>query len=204
MTDDMQRAIRTVRTTDDPDAYLAACLHLVRHRGELAQKVYINVPQGDARWDEVRGESTERCGCGVERVIEPVDLRTEYEPADGDPVVVEGEVGVYLRPVGGDKTSCYMKVWIEQGMFTFLSEPFAPFVLTPDLFSRPGYPLDKLDAALRGNDGKPAVMVNGKTTKIPIFGIFTADPSAGTVSIRPDKDVEVFDPDAEADAHACG
>ncbi len=190
---------------------LAACEYLIAHRDTLTQRVFINLPGGlrsnnDSRWDAVKAGSTERCGCGNERVIKPANPRGTFEARDGATGLITKETPVYFKPVGGDKSSTLMKMEVVEakGSFalTFLSDPFAPLILSADMFSRRGYELAQLRAAIAKQPGVPAVMMGGDKT--PIAGLSEVDPVKGTVSYVCDKDVEAYtDPNSLSDAHSC-
>ena len=108
---------------------------------------------------------------------------------------------VYLKPAGGNKASTYLKLWIEGSGLAFMNEPFAPFVLTANLFSIKSYDLTKL-AEVLPKQSKPPLFVTAKD-KTPICAINTVDDVAKTVTLALDKSVESFDPDAFPDAHFC-
>ncbi|MEK6863767.1 MAG: hypothetical protein AABX27_00575 [Nanoarchaeota archaeon] len=211
MDEKLKKALETVRIglsqeTSDASAYLSACEYLAQHREELTQRVYVQLPGGlrgnsDPRWDKVRENSESRCGCGNERVIFPGNPRTKYEPSDLGEIVISPENAAYLKPVGGDKESAYVKLWIEGDSLAFMCEPFAPLVLTPDIFSTKGYKLEQL-AEVLPKQKKPPVFAIGRE-KAPIFGINAVDVAARNVTITLDKAVESFNPDNYTDAHAC-
>lgn len=197
----MQTALQLAKDPDaDAQAYREALEYLVDHRDELTHRIYICLPGGlvgnqDSVWEKVKSGSEERCSCGNERVIMPASLRTEFESGNQQVVVAAG-APVYIRPAGGDLESCYMQLDVEEGALTFLTEPFAPLVLTMDIFSRKGYPLEQLAEVV---DKRPT-MLEGKH-KTPLFQIVAVDALAGTVTIELDKDVEAFDPDKEKKRH---
>ena len=191
-------ALRTHRP-EEPE-YMIACQHLVAHKTELTQRVFIDMLLPD---QAIINGSMARCNCGVERVIVPEHLRTDFQPSAAGSVVVSAESPVYLKPIGGDKRSAYLVLRIEQGALTFLQDPCAPFVLTADLFGSKGYRLDELEKVIAQNE-KPPIWMQGieKDVRVPVFAINTVDAQAGTVTITPDIDVESFDPEALPD-HAC-
>jgi hypothetical protein len=110
-------------------------------------------------------------------------------------VVSEGNP-IYLKPLGGDKSSTLVKLEIEGEGIAFLEDPFAPFVLTPSLFSVQGYVLAMLAEVLPKQTTPPPFQL-GKT-KQQIFTINAVDAQAKTVTITPDRAVEAFDPDSFA------
>ena len=198
-------ALSAVKNPASEAQYLAACEYLVQNRNSLTYPIYINLPGGltsntDSRWDGIKAGSEERCGCGNERVIKPGNPRTVYEPSSLGFVVVSQGHNVYLKPVGGDKESTYMKLWIQEGALAYMDLPFAPFVMTMDLFSTPAFKLDML-AEVLPEQTKPPVMYRGKE-KTPVFAISAVDAVSQSVTITPDKGVETFDPDTYVDAHA--
>ena len=199
----VQDAIATIRdSSNSSEEYLLACEYLANHRGDLQQRVFICLPGGlmgndDSVWDRVKAGSEERCSCGNERVFVPLNPRTTYEASSTQLTVQPGK-SVYLRPVGGDKASAYVRLEIEQDALTFMDDPFAPFVLSADLFSTKGFKLDNL-AEVLPKQTTPPVFVQGKT---PIFAINVVDLASSTVTITPDAAVEGFDPDEVPD-HDC-
>lgn len=207
----LEEALQTVRTgwsqkTFDEASYLAALEYLAEHRGELTQRVYVQLPGGlrgnsDPRWNRIKENSESRCGCGNERIILPGNPRSEYVPSDLGEVVVSPDNAVYLKPVGGDKASTYLKLWIKGDGLVFMEEPFAPLVLTPDIFSTKGYKLERLAEVLT-RQKKPPVFIIGKE-KSPIFAITAVDAVAKAVKVTPDKAVESYNPDNYKDAHSC-
>src|SRR3989338_7999963 len=153
----INEALQVVKNIDgqpfDETLYLEACEYLVENRNSLTHRIYINLPGGlsgntDPRWNKVKEGSDERCGCGNERVVLPGNQRTTFEVSESGAVIVSPENAVYLKPVGGDKASTYMKLWVEDGALAFMSDPFAPLVLTLDIFSNKGYKLDMLAEVL--------------------------------------------------------
>lgn len=197
---DIQTAMQVAKNPNgDMSAYREALEFLVDHRADLKQRVYIVLPGGlsgnsDSAWDKVKAGSDERCSCGNERVIVPLDPRREFQTRNE--TVVISSAPTYIRPTGGDRESCYMMLQIEEGALTFMNEPFAPFVLSMSLFSRDGYPLDKLAGVVAQ---KPTMYTGKQNT--PLFQIVAVDQAAGTLTIDLDKDVESFDPDKEKPRH---
>ena len=92
-----------------------------------------------------------------------------------------------------------MKLWIQEGALAYMDLPFAPLVMTMDLFSTPAFKLDRL-AEVLPKQSKPPVMRMGNKT--PVFAINSVDLSAQSVTITPDRGVEIFNPDTYVDAHA--
>lgn len=182
-------------------SYRQALEFLVDRRADLRQRVYIVLPGGlsgnsDLAWHKVRTGSDQRCSCGNERVIVPLIQREQFQSSQKT-VLVSESVAVYIRPIGGDRESCYMKVEIVKGVLTFRSEPFASFVLTTNLFTRKEYPLAQLQRLV---DRKPTMYTNKRKT--PLFQIVEVDLAAGTLTIDLDMDVETFDPDKEKPRHS--
>lgn len=207
MLNTVQDAFSVIRAPSSEDDYLLACGYLVEHRDQLTQRVFINLPGGlrgnsSPAWDAVKAGSQERCSCGNERVIIPLNPRTEYEASSAGAVVVTKNTPVYLKPVGGDKTSAFVRLDIEQAAVTFLEDPFAPIVLTPDIFSTKGYKLKQLADVMPNQPAPPVFIRKFAGVSIPIFAINVVDPSTETVTITPDAAVEVFNPDTLPD-HEC-
>lgn len=213
MNEKLAAAVKEIREAGrtapfDEARYLDACSTVIDHRAELTHAVYICLPGGlggnsDPRWDRIKQNSVERCSCGNERVIVPANPRTEFEASASEPVVVAGDLDhcVYLKPVGGDKESTYLALWIGDSgggkALAFMQEPFAPFVFSPSMLAPPCYPLGKL-AEILPRQTKPAIMYTGKT-KTPVFAIRSVDPAAGTATIVLDKDVTVLTPEEQAE-----
>lgn len=204
--------ITDVGYKEGEDAYRDACEFLVDHRGELTQQVYIDLPGGlsgntDPAWTKVKDESEARCGCGNERVILPENPRIKFEPSPNGPQVMNAEKPVvYLKPKGGTKASTYCTLTFhpDERCLEYMMEPFAPLVFTPDIFSRPGWKLDDLvEPVSRHRDDNPLVIKHSKY-KMPICALNAVDNgSTPSVTITPDKDVELLtekEPDSD---HAC-
>ena len=201
MNEEIKQALEALNRRTSEEEYFAACTTLVNNRDKLPYRVQIELPGGlmsnrDPRWDAVRAGSEARCSCGNERTILPLNPRTEFEPAPGEVAVPEGrENAVFLKPRGGDRTSAYMALWIDDGdagkVLAFKADPFGPLMLN-DLFSTPAYALADL-AKVLAKATEPAVMVNGKD-KIPMFAISKVD-LAGSATLTLDKDVEVLTKD---------
>lgn len=210
----MTAALATVRTAGrtapfDEQAYLDACTYLAEHRDQLPYRVFIDLPGGlsgnsDPRWARVKELTAERCSCGNERTILPLNPRVEYVRSEAATLVVAKGAKVYLKPLGGDKASTYMELEIidtpKGPAITFQSDPFGPLLLSMDMFSTQGFMLSQL-AEVLPKQTQPAVMFNGNP-KTPLFAIDAADPVAGTLTIALDKDVETFDPSTWQDPHA--
>ncbi len=203
----VQDAINVVnRQNVTEDEYRLACEYLVDHRQDLQQRVFICLPGGISGnpwkvWEAVKAGSQERCSCGNERVIIPLNPRTEYEAAPEQSIVSRMHP-VYLKPKGGDKTSAYIRLDIKQYALTFTQDPFAPFILTPDFFSTKGWKLEQLADVLPGQPKPPVFIRKFADTPTPIFAINAVDLALGTVTITPDAAVEAFDPDKLSD-HSC-
>ena len=203
----LEEALSTARSAmrgeiTDTSVYRTAIEYLVDNRAQLKQPIYIALPGGmdsnkDSEWAKVREGSEERCNCGNERVIMPLNQRTDYEAAR-ESITLDPGTSVYLKPVGGDKESAYMMVEIRQHALTFFSEPFAPLMLSMDLFSTPAYKLAMIADAMVGQE-EPPIMRTGK--RVPLFAINDIDVHAQRVTITLDKDVEAFDPAVYADRH---
>ena len=211
MEEKLEEALKTVKEGCngkgfDEDSYLSACEYLVDHKDELTQRVYIQLPGGlggnyDTQWNHIKQNSESRCSCGNERVILPRNPRTKYEPSDLGEIVVSLSNEVYLKPVGGDKESTYIKLWIKGDMLAFLQEPFAPLVVSMDMFSIKGFGLKQLEDVLSKNTEKP-VLKMGKEN-VSVFAINKVDTKAKTVTITPDKAVELYSPETDKDTHEC-
>lgn len=214
MDERMTAALATVSTAGksapfDELAYLEACTYLAEHRDQLPYRVFIDLPGGlsgnsDQRWAKVKELTEERCSCGNERTILPLNPRTEYVRSEAAAVVVAKDAKVYVKPLGGDKASTYLELEIidtpKGPAFTFHQDPFGPFLLSASMFSSQGYMLSQL-AEVLPKQTQPAVMFSGKE-KTPLFAIEAADPVAGTLTIALDKDIETFDPSTWQDPHA--
>ena len=190
----------------DETKYRTECEYLVDHVAELPCHIFINLPGGlsgnqNPEWDKVKAGSVERCSCGNERTVVPSKPRTKYEPSTSGPVVVSGEEGIYLKPIGGDKASAYFKLWVENNALAFMDDPLAPLLLSMDIFSTKGFALDKLAEAL-SRQTKPAFMMKPiGDHQIPVFAINSVDVEAQTATITPDANVEIFNPDECPDGH---
>lgn len=209
------RQITDVGYQEGEDMYRAACEFLVDHRNELSQQVHIALPgglsgNGDPVWVKVKDGSSERCSCGNERVILPGNPRTEFDPSPAGPHVMNAKNPVaYLKPRRGTKASTYFKLELlpdadgKGPAMSFIDEPFAPFVFSMSIFSTQGFTLGQLAEAIQKNNGKPPVLMHGKT-KMPVFGI-NAVSLEGKVSltITPDKDVELLMEEEPDNDHTC-
>jgi hypothetical protein len=213
MSEHTEEALRVVKTApNDEFEYLAACHFLATHRDELTHRVFICLSGGlsennDPRWEEIKQNSQERCSCGNERVILPGNPRTTFEASSGSVVVVSPKCAVYLKPIGGDKESAFLKLWIIDKALAFMADPCAPLVLSMDIFSTQGYPLAQL-AKILPEEAAPLLMtVEEKDgAKIPLLVITAVDPVAQTVSITLDAAVEAFDPESAPENpknHSC-
>jgi hypothetical protein len=201
---DLQTALDTVKNHNgDMTAYRAALEYLVDNRDLLKHRVFIVLPGGlggntDPVWDKVKAGTEERCSCGNERVILPSNLRTNYEP--GASVTVKPGETVCLRPVGGDRESAYVSFTndTEAGALTYVLDPYAPLILSADLFSTRGFMLSDL-ARVAGPEAVLSLVKNKVSTPIARFA--AVDLPAKTVTIELDKDIEAFDPDQEKPRH---
>jgi hypothetical protein len=203
----IQDAIGVVNQQDSSsNDYRLACEYLIDHRDELQQRIFIILPGGlggnsDSEWEAVKSGSDERCSCGNERVITPLNPRTEFEAASVQLVIKPGKP-VYLKPVGGDKISAYLCLEIKGEALTFFEDPFAPLVLTMDLFGTKGYELQQLADVLPGQPKPPVFKRVLGGTPVPIFAINAVDVGSNTVTITLDSAVEAFNPE-EMTGHAC-
>ncbi len=207
MFNSVQEAIEALaKNTCGDNVYLQACEFLVSNRDQLTYGIYINLPGGlrgnsDSTWDQVKAGSEERCSCGNERVIMPLNIRREFSLSSLEPIIISPGMEVYLKPVGGDLASTYFKLWIENEGLAFMGNPFAPLVFSFDLLSTKGYTLEMLAEALPAQP-KPPVMMTGK--KIPVFVINSVDLETSSVTISLDDAVESFDPPSESGLkHEC-
>lgn len=193
-----------------PEDYLEACIFLVDHREELHQRVFVSLPSEDSEMGEiVRGGSEGRCLCGHERVIIPINSRTEFE-AGATSCVITQDNPVCLKPIGGDKASTFLRLDIEkdchgQEAVVIRHDPFAPRVITEDIIrdasgiDNNGFYLKELAQILLKEPKPPYFYIEFAGVKVPIFSFNEVGVSASTVTITPDIAVEVFSPNDLAD-----
>jgi hypothetical protein len=201
---DFEQALRVVRhqVQATVDEYREACETLIANRDKLTYGVFICLPGGlggnsDPAWQRVKDGSVERCRCGNERVIEPLNVREEFIAKDGGEVTISETNRVHLKPVGGDKASTYIRLWIESGSLAFMDRPFGPLMISASLFKTPCYQLDKLAEAMAKSTGQAIMRCppNSSGKAAPMFAIKCVDAKAKTVTIILDRDVELQDPD---------
>ncbi len=183
--------------------YKAACEYIIRNRSSLTYRVFIELPGGlsgnsNPDWTYVKENSASRCNCGNERIILPANLRTEYEPGSQQ-LIVSPKGEIYLKPIGGPKSSAYIKFWIENEALGFLLNPFNPNGL--DAVFPKGYLLDKLSEGVKNSHGNLMAFTNDG--HIPIFSFNEVIIKDLTVKLTPDKDVESFNPEAMKDDCGC-
>lgn len=198
---DYIEGVRVQKHPKDNERYRQACVSLVEHKAELTQNVFIIVTGGEQEashpdWGVVCANSESLCSCGTVRVIHPDNLRMQYERSSADPMVISKENPVYLRPIGGIKTSALVKLSIKGARVGVLEDPFRMFLLQ-DLFSSPGADLEKIDQALKNKSLITVVPHMGSGQ--PIFEFVSVDMEANTATIVLDKAIECFDPDAESE-----
>ncbi len=217
--DKLQESLQVVRTVNskglseklNETTYRSALENLIAHKNELTQRIYFQIPGGlrgnsDPDWNKVKEQTESRCGCGNERVILPGNPRTKYEASELGSVAVSPKNEVYLKPIGGNKESTYVKLSVHKEGLGIMEQPFVPLVFTPDIFSINSFGLEKLaDATAKQAEKKlkPPIFVTGKE-KVPIFAINNVDPKSRTVTITPDRAVESFNPDEYQNQHSCG
>lgn len=203
--------LRERPSPSDP-AYREACEVVADNLDSLPYRVFIHLPGGlngnsDPAWRKVKARSEECCSCGNERVFEPRTMRTTFEPAQADPIVLARGDTLYVRPAGAPASATYVMFEVvgTAGEFAlrFITDPMSGAFNFNDLFSAQGFRLGQLSDALAGRNGEPAVFARDmKHVKgVPIVGIGAVDPEAGTVTIILDADVETFDPESE-EVHA--
>lgn len=204
----VQEAIGIINNRKDVSLgdYLEACKYLVDHRDKLPQRVFISLPGGlsgnrDGAWDTVKAGSEKRCSCGNERVIIPLNPRTEFEAASKE-LVVAPDQPVYLKPVGGDKTSAYVRLEIKQELLIYMEDPCAPAVFMANLFSTHGYKLQQIADNLPDQSDQLEFSRKFNGVQTPIFAIKEVDVPSSTVIITPDAAVEAFNP-YELPDHDC-
>lgn len=191
----------------DEARYLDACTEIVRNRAHLSSKVFIILPGSrrgntDERWAEVKAGSTERCGCGNERMVLPLDLRETFQPSARE-IVVSKDQKIDLKPVGGDKASTYVRLWIESKSLAFMADPHAPFVFSMSLFLQPAYSLAKLAEVLPKQTNSLVMTKTEGEKKVPVFAIKSVDVDNETATLILDEAVEVGDLDDNASSHNC-
>jgi hypothetical protein len=201
---DMQTALKIAKAPgSNVDAYREAIEFLIDNRDQLKHRIYVNLPGGfipnkDTFWAKIKANTDERCNCGNERILVPTNVRTDF--IAGTAITIKPGEKVYLRPVGGDRESAYVRFEndVELKALTYILDPFGPIMLSPDLFSTKGFEL----AQLAPQCGPDAVLSFGqKDVKTPIGRFDAVDVQAGTVTITLDQDVETFDGDAEKPRH---
>lgn len=201
---DLQIALQTAKNPNgDMTAYREALEYLVDHRDTLPYRVFIVLPGGlggnsDPAWDKVKAGSHERCSCGNERAIMPANPRMEYEA--GEKVTIKPGEMIYLRPVGGDRESAYVRFEndSQNRALSYLLDPFGPLVLSIDIFDTKGWYLDSL-AEIAGPTAVLSIHI--KDMKTPLVRFDSVDLETGSVVLELDKDVEVFDPELEKTRH---
>ncbi len=153
-------------------------------------------------WDEVKAGSEARCSCGNERLITPLTVRKDFRPSESGAVVVAAGSPVFLRPLGGDDASAYIRLRIEGPSFTYVEDPFSSFILELDMLKAKGWGLQQLADILPAQPTPPVFLF--KAERIPLLAFNAVDMVARTVTITPDSAVEVFSPSQEAGTrHAC-
>jgi len=190
----------------DEDKYHAALEYVANNLSEVKGRLFFVLPGGlggndDPKWDFVKQNSKERCGCGNERQFVPPNPRKEFK-GNGEPVSFGMGQKLPIRPNGGDKASTYILLEIIQGDngpgMTYMADPYGPLILTADLigslFSGPkGYLLQVLADNLAS---KPIFYTPEKTPLAQIVGV---DVEKQTVSVLLDEECETFDADTEPD-----
>lgn len=197
---------------DGTTEYLEACACLVDHREQLSQRVYILLP-GDFSFDlgpllqKIKEGSEARCDCGDERVIYPLHLREEFQKNDEQPFFIldAAHPTCYLKPVGSFKAATYCKLTLdaEAQAIEIVNDPFAPAVMSADLFQRKGFLLSQLQPALAKQAPAPGVYV---MSRVPVVGFYNVETGSDpSVTIAPDKDVELLTEEPPNDGHVdCG
>lgn len=184
--------------------YREALEHLVSNRAELSSRVFILLPGGftpntSEEWKNIREGSHSCGGCGNERVIMPLKVRSDYLP--GDSVSVQRGSRVYIRPKGGDKETCVVSIEIEElanggPALSVSQDPFGPLNLQGllSVLSPKGHPLTSLNAGLR-------ISLKQGGIKIPVLEFKLIDVAHSIVEVAIDQDMETFDPSKESDRH---
>ncbi len=187
------------------NTYRLMCEIIAAHRDQLTYRVFIHLPGGmnsnnDPSWAAVKAASTELCGCGNERMIEPTTMRSEFVPSETTPVTMGLGDTVYIRPVGAPVNAAYTKFHIvkldDVVVWTILDNPmFMAFDIMSLLSGPCGYTLPDLDKVIARKSDHLVVLKNDG--KIPLIGLTGVDLDASTVTFLLDAAVEVFDPDTE-------
>lgn len=185
------------------------CEIIAAHRDQLTYRVFIHLPGGmngndDPSWAAVKAASTELCGCGNERMIEPTTMRSKFVPSETAPVTMGLGDTVYIRPVGAPVNAAYTKFHIEKlgdvVAWTVMDNPmFMVFDIMSLLSGPDSYALQGLDEAIANEPDRLVVLKHDG--KIPLIGLTGVDLDVSTVTFLLDAAVEVFDPDTEP-AHA--
>lgn len=202
----LTEALAFLHTNSGPSSdpqFLEACKTVAAHIDELPYRLFFQLPGGlsgnsDPAWDAVKAASHQTCDCGNERFFEPVDLRTDFEPADGEPVTLKVGEKIYFKPAGSTNQSAYsMLELVAEGEHTLLIPTSNPLVenvgaLLGFLLGRKGFPLSAIQDYL-AKEEQPVMMCPLSSKRdVPIFKIIGVDVDAQTVTFIADAGVEVF------------
>ncbi len=212
----VQEAMKVARQSCDPvesvgmdvEKLRAACEYLVERRSELKELVFVQLPR-QARegvsWDKFRAGAIQRCRCDKDWMIKPAGIRSNYEAAEV-PVVLTSNKKVYLKPAGADNSSAYISLCVESDVVTFDDLPLAPktheqqadkifAALGLPLLSTKSYALSDVSRVL--GEGEKLIWTLGLGPDAPpLFELKSVNLDNLTITIVPDKDVEVFTLDA--------
>lgn len=199
----IDEAIKLVNSYDETeDKRLEAAEYLVNNRDKLVQRVFFSISgelhsNTDPKWDVVKANSQERCSCGNERVIIPVGLREKYQPSSISHVLGDGNE-LAFKPIGGEQESTYVHIEIEDEAMKYVLDPYAPFILTMDIFSTKRITLSNLVTILA--KGEPVLIYfRNKELAVPVFEITSVDLQSGTLTVVPDVAIEAFVPERKTD-----
>lgn len=202
---------------------LQAYAFLAQHADELTHRVYVDMPRLGVTvsesflpmWNDVWNASQPRCSCGYERLIHPGKPREEFEPSSVFITLSKKEgldagEELFLIPVGGDRQSTLVSLQIEGPNLLITDDPFAPLILSPDMFDQKGADLREIDVMWkeRGDPSidpifmRPFRNLAGRIYSVPIFAIKSLDLETSTMVIELDASIEVYRPDFHV-KHAC-
>lgn len=203
--DAMEYICNLQRLGYDQEKYFEALTSISENLDLLPFPVYFELPGGlggnaDSKWDDIRASSVERCSCGNERMFMPETMRKEFLPSASERVINFGEK-INFKPVGGDKASTYLQIEITEHGMEFLPTPFAPLVLTPDMFSRKGFELEALANAVAIQKTPPVMTTTVGEFTIPLFGLKAVNTKSKSITITKDVGIEIFTDQDEVRVH---
>lgn len=177
--------------------------YLAAHRDELPGSVYVRLPGPDTynqpEWYPILAESTTLCGCGLRRLILPTQTQAGYVLRNPHVYTIGNDQDhLAVGPWGGDYSSAFMLVMIQNGMLFWRKDPYAQGGTYATL-PRPSGGI----SIAQVSQGGTTLCSTVDAVTLPVLRIINPNPDAGTVDVEVDETIIPITNETRGRHYAC-